>query len=61
MPHVLGVSAHSFAMLNGSTAQRRFAWPREALQPVPVERSPIWDHPEVGFGEPERDPYGYGP
>ncbi|CAL1136745.1 unnamed protein product [Cladocopium goreaui] len=33
-------------MLNGSTAQRRFAWPREALQPVPVERSPIWDHPE---------------
>lgn len=25
--------------------QARFAWPREALQPV-VERSPIWDHPE---------------
>ena len=27
--------------------KRRFTWPREALQPVPVERSPIWDHPEV--------------
>eukprot|EP00435_Cladocopium_sp_Y103_P073083 s26_g42.t1 len=24
----------------------RFSWPREALQPVPAERSPIWDHPE---------------
>ena len=28
-------------------ALRRFTWPRDALQPVPVERSPIWDHPEV--------------
>lgn len=57
MPHDLGVSLSTASQC--PTAQfgsvRRLAWPREALQPVPVERSPIWDHPEVWLGEPERD------